>query len=111
MGRFTDYYNQDPILLAANVADMEAELKRAHAALAQKRLDCKHRWSEPKYDPIVHEAFHFAGDPPGTMGVDRQLPMDVPRREEPRWTRKCYTCLKVETTERTRDDVRKVPVF
>ena len=45
------------------------------------------------------------------MGVDRQLPMDVPREEIPAWKRHCSNCGLEEETRQTRDDVKKVPVF
>ncbi len=83
----------------------------AKIRLAELELACSHMWSEPIYEPIIHKAYHIAGDPPGTMGVDRQLPMDVPREEIPRWIRTCGLCGLMATTQTTRDDVKKVPVF
>lgn len=95
----------------AEVVRLENELMSAKIRLAEAELRCCHAWSKPAYDPIIHEAYHIAGDPPGTMGVDRQLPMDVPRQEIPRWKRTCSSCGITETTQQIREDIKKVPVF
>ena len=95
----------------AEVARLENELMSAKVRLAAAELQCCHAWGKPAYDPIIHEAYHIAGDPPGTMGVDRQLPMDVPRQEIPRWKRTCGLCGRTETTQQIREDIKKVPVF
>lgn len=77
---------------------------------AQRRV-CQHKWGAVVYDPIVTQAYTLPGDPPGTMGVDRQLPCYVPRREEARWKRECSECGEVEYTFNTQDKVEKIPVF
>lgn len=106
-----DYHNMTPAKLAELVEELQGDLKAAQMTLAAKQLSCAHQWSETVYDPIVHEGHQDPGDPPGTMGVDRRLPMWVPRQEIPRWRRTCPKCCKTEITSRTHDDVRTVPVF
>ena len=88
-----------------------ATLSDRKRRLQELQMGCNHYWTPTVYAPIIHEAYHIAGDPPGTMGVDRQLPMDVPREEIPRWRRECITCGLEQETRQTRDDVKKVPVF
>ena len=70
-----------------------------------------HSWAAPVYTPIVHEGYHDPGDPPGTMGVDRQLPMEVPRPEIPRWQRRCLLCGRSEYTERSVAATGRMPSF
>jgi len=97
--------------LTGEIAGLQAALDTKRAALRRIQTTCKHRWSEPMYTPNIQEGYQIHGDPPGTMGVDRQLPMYVPRKETPRWTRCCNECYIAQVTEKTRDDVKKVPVF
>jgi len=101
----------DPRVLRREVARIKELYEQAKQQLETAEESCKHDYTEPLYDPIVHEAFHSPGDSEGTMGVDRQLPMDVPRREVPRWYRECRRCGKEEWTERTREEVKRVPLF
>jgi hypothetical protein len=90
---------------------LRQELRRTEDALARAERTCRHQWDDPQGKPnhIHHEGYHVAGDPPGTMGVDRQLPMDVPSRTEKRWTRTCQKCGKVEHTQRTEEVVTHKP--
>jgi hypothetical protein len=61
---------------------------------------CKHRWVE-EYRPEDIPAVGWDGDPPGKMGVDRQLPGYIPAKTIPRWKRSCLECGKVEFTYRS----------
>ena len=72
------------------------------ARLDREEKLCSHVWGTIEYDPIEHKGYHFSGDPVGTMGIDRQLPMDVPSSIEKRWTRTCIICGKIEETKTTR---------
>jgi len=102
---------EDPRRLRRRVAQLKEEWEQEKAKLELIEKACKHDWTEPVYDPIIHEAYRDPGDPPGTMGVDRRLPMDVPRQEIKRWFRECKRCGKIEWTERTRQKVTDVPAF
>ena|SRR5208337_705499 len=106
-----DYFNADPKVLKRDIMLAGAELDRMRQALAEKQRACQHKWSDTKYDPIVHEGYQDHGDPPGTMGVDRRLPSWIPRLEIPVWKRACSECGMEQETRSTRDDVKKVPVF
>jgi hypothetical protein len=106
---------QDIINLRGNVASAQFKLKEAQVKLkeAEEHLNdkmrslfsaeatCNHVWREPVYAPEHQPGYHLIGDPEGTMGVDRQLPMNVLRRTIPKWTRTCLMCDKKETTDKT----------
>ncbi len=91
-------------------------LLKGEIAEKQKRLDairsaCNHNWGDIVYDPEVRPAGHFKGDPPGTMGIDRQLPFDYPEQRKDRWKRTCVKCGLTQTTDRKENKVTSVPVF
>jgi hypothetical protein len=92
-------------------ADLKNRLDSTHEEIRRIQSGCRHQWSETVYDPVVHEAYTFEGDPPGTMGVDRRLPMYVPRTEEKRWKRTCRRCDLTEYTERTDTRIDETPRF
>ena len=106
-----DYSRFTPSDLIDYIERRERDLAAIKSALDYKQRSCQHDWTEPKYTPIVREAYEHPGDPPGTMGVDWRGPVWVPRQEDPRWTRECKKCRKRDDTTQTRDDIRKVPVF
>lgn len=95
---------------AANTA--QQHLQNAQAHLRRLQDQCHHDWTT-KYDPIIHPAGSDPGDPPGTMGVDWRPPSSWPERQEPRWSRTCKKCRKVEYTTRSKPptDAQKVPDF
>jgi hypothetical protein len=95
----------DTTQLRRDIATTEANLQSLKERLAGIVRQCKmkgHSWSPVKYEPIEHKAYHFAGDPPGTMGIDRQLPFDVPASTTKQWSRTCLNCGEKETTQRTK---------
>lgn len=90
----------------------EREVARLRAEIAKIERNCRpHIWGEAIYDPIHHPGYHDPGDPSGTMGVDRQLPCDVPARIEKRWTRTCKNCGYIEETTHARQESVDKPVF
>ncbi len=89
----------------------EGEYKSAKARVESLERNCDHQWSKTVYDPIVQEGYHFEGDPEGTMGIDRRMPSYIPRQEKARWKRVCAKCGKVDYTERTQEQIQKIPVF
>lgn len=97
--------------LADRRGTLQFQFQQADALLKQERAACSHIWGETKYTPDITPGYHFAGDPEGTMGVDRQLPMDMPRQETPKWTRTCTICGLIETTTRTTVEKRERPRF
>ena len=97
--------------LDEEIAKLRQLLEYAVRDRDQIEKDCNHKWSEPKYVPIRHEAYTIPGDPPGTMGVDRQLPCHVPAKTEDWWERICENCGKLQRTDRTKDKIDKIPQF
>lgn len=88
------------------------QLGRLQRDLQEMEAACPHNhdpsnW-KVEYTPERIEGYHCPGDPPGTMGVDRQLPFDVPAKTIEKWTRKCKLCGKTEVTQQTRDVVTPV---
>lgn len=97
--------------LMTRIAALEAKLKTERRTLELLQRECIHQWGPVKYAPKIREAYRTQGDPPGTMGIDWQPPVDVPREETPVWTRQCTRCLKTETTSQTDQHVTKTPRF
>ena len=95
----------------AEINRLERELGAARSRIRAMERLCSHQWSEPEYTPDIRESFTTPGDPPGTMGIDRQLPCHIPRQETPKWTRTCQSCGTSETTTRTTEKVAKTPAF
>jgi len=93
-----------PTQLLREIATTSSHLTNLQARLEHLQRTCVHNWSEVKYTPDVQDGYQTQGDPPGTMGVDRQRPTWVPRSETKKWTRTCATCGKVETTGRTKSE-------
>lgn len=87
--------------------DAEEAEKRAKDLLSQLQQQirqCKHVWTDGKYDPIIHPGGYSPGDPVGTMGVDWRGPSSWPERREPRWSRECTICGTKEYTTKTVPD-------
>ena len=78
--------------------DLEKQANHMRRLAAQVKDSCHHNWEEIKYDPQRTPGYHFNGDPVGTMGVDRQLPFDVPPSTIDMWTRTCKTYGFVQST-------------
>ncbi len=98
--------------LRRKVATAREELRRLEQQLETAERTCPHRWTNATYDPIRTEGFMTQGDPPGTMGVDRQLPMWIPATTKDRWTRECLECGKTEETYDTQViEVLRTPRF
>ena len=104
------YVGDDPIKLRDEIWYKQQELDKQKERLAGMQARCQHSWTEPRYDPIITPGYE-AGDEPGTMGVDYIPKHWVPQQEAPRWTRTCKKCGLEQETTRTKEDVRKVPVF
>lgn len=86
--------------LHADIGRLEQLLYDKKKQLQDVYRACKHEWAL-SFTPIYCHAYTIPGDPPGTMGVDRQFDCHVPEKTVNRWTRICNKCGKVETTERT----------
>ena len=100
--------SEDPRDLRSEIRRKRQELDSLNRQLAQQERTCRHDWTAPEYTPDVQEGYQDPGDPEGTMGVDRRLPMWVPRQETPKWTRTCRKCGKVETTTRAKKERRVI---
>lgn len=97
--------------LRRDIAETAKRLDEMKNRLKRSERDCSHIWGDTKYTPEHHKGYRIEGDPPGTMGVDRRLPMNVPAETAPKWTRICTVCDKTEVTTQTSDKVEKVPRF
>lgn len=91
------------------IENLEAQMKPLHtesvhlkAKLMRIQTSCDHRWSEPERKVHRTEGYSYAGDKPGTMGVDFRSGGYVPSRETIYWTRKCKMCGKTQRTERAK---------
>jgi hypothetical protein len=90
---------------------LRESLKTAELELAWEVKECRHDWTQPKYDPIIREGYTSPGDPPGTMGSDWRGPVHVPRSETKRWKRECKTCGEIQYTSNTDTNVTETPKF
>lgn len=88
--------------LISGVQAAERELAARRASLAAFQRDCKHQFGQIRYTPHITEAYRTEGDPPGTMGIDRQMPVYVPRTETRKWARTCPLCGITQETTHTK---------
>ena len=84
-------------------------MNRKKSELDHHIRSCRHDYTKTKYDPIVTPGHYFPGDPEGTMGIDRQLPMHIPEERKDRWSRECNKCGEVEYTTRVNEEIIKTP--
>lgn len=82
--------------LRVAASDAAANHGRVKMELDTIQSRCNHRWGPTTREVARYPGYHISGDPPGTMGVDRQLPMDVPPSEEIWFQRVCLNCGKIE---------------
>jgi hypothetical protein len=106
-----DHKSRTAGMLEQEITRLKADLQEHEASLQGLQSRCIHQWGETRYTPDIREGYQDPGDPVGTMGVDWRGPMYVPRQETPRWSRRCSECGLVQQTERTRDQIKKVPEF
>ena len=97
--------------LRTQVEELTQGLSDAQRDLEQYVDSCSHKFSDPKYDPIRTESYKIHGDAPGTMGVDRRLPMFVPAKTENRWKRECGLCGEVQYTKKVNKSYEETPNF
>jgi hypothetical protein len=90
--------------LRSDIATAASQLESLKNRLAGIERSCQHSWDKPKYIPICYPAYQTQGDPPGTMGVDWQGPVDVPASTTRQWSRTCVHCGKSEITQRTKKE-------
>jgi hypothetical protein len=79
------------------IEKLDRQKRELEQELSQFQTACKHDFTV-EYTPDRQEARTFTGDPPGTMGIDRQLPFSVPAKTFPKWTRTCKNCGKQQET-------------
>lgn len=96
--------------LRERVTKLKGELTEAERELTDMVRNCQHQYGPAVYDPVYTPAYTIPGDPPGTMGVDRQLPCHVPAKTEKKWKRECELCGEVEYTTKSRPTAHE-PVF
>ena len=76
-------------------------------------MNCKHEWTEPRYDP--EEKTEFLPDLAKGLqgkGSDPYYDTYASKKTVPRWSRSCKTCGKVEYTHNeTVVEVKKAPKF
>lgn len=88
--------------LEEEIATLREQVRRKEWQLFEIQRTCKHKWTAPKYDPIIRPGGSSPGDTPGTMGVDFRGPCSWPEERTPRWSRTCTVCNKVEYTSKTK---------
>ena len=99
------YFPGDVILcprcLRRKVGEDTEGLEKSRRDLKALEASCQHDWSEPKYDPIIQEAYYSPGDREmgRELGIDSRPGCHVPRSETPLWRRQCRACGKVEETK------------
>lgn len=96
--------------LTRKIQALSNELSQLNYQLKLAQNTCQHTW-ETTYDPIVEEGYTIPGDRPGTCGVDWRGPVNVPRKETPRWKRVCTICDTSQYTEEVTEQVTKKPNF
>ena len=97
--------------LKLEIVELSRKLESAKERLNVIQGSCSHKWGPIRYDPIVVGAHTLPGDKPGTHGVDWRGPVDVPRKETPRWTRQCAICDLVQITDKTEERKVVTPRF
>jgi hypothetical protein len=97
--------------LRREVQEHRHALNRAEQELSALERACQHRWAKAIRDDKVTPGYQLEGDPPGTMGIDRQLPCYVPEQREERWRRECQDCGKVEYTSNFNEKTLREPKF
>jgi hypothetical protein len=95
--------------LEREIKEYTRKLKKAQNALADIDRYCQHEWGETENADIYHRGYRTQGDPVGTMGIDRQLPMSVPSSTEKRWKRVCKKCAKIDYTKNVNKNVTETP--
>lgn len=104
-----EYTKSEILRLESEIHSSQTALDQQKERLNRIREACQHVFGPTVADHIYHKGYHLPEDPPGTMGVDRQLPMDVPARTERQWKRVCELCAKIEYTQRVIKNVSETP--
>lgn len=97
--------------LRKKILSLKDELKKNEKALVVIEDSCRHVWLKAEYIPEYHEGYTIPGDPPGTMGVDRQFPCYVPAKTIKKWRRKCGQCGTTQITTRIKKVSSDEPEF
>ena len=89
--------------LRQKIREDTEDLQQTKMELKAFEDSCQHQWGEPKYDPIIRQAYYIPSDKERglEMGVDSQPGCHVPREETPLWRRRCSVCGKIEETKRS----------
>jgi hypothetical protein len=102
---------QEAELLRKKIIDLQKESEQAKDKLRSLENNCRHDFGKTVYVPEYYPGYMSPGDPPGTMGVDRQLPMYISAKTIKKWERKCKICGKTETTKRIKEISIEEPEF
>lgn len=87
------------------------ELERRVTQEKQQALCNNHDWVV-KHEWKRVEGYYFAGDPEGTCGVDRRMPMNVPSENiDQGWWRTCSKCGLREKAKSVKIETKEVPCF
>lgn len=97
--------------LRERVERNEREFLAAKKALDGLVESCMHQFGETIPAHIYTPAYTIAGDPPGTMGVDRRGPCYVEAKTEKRWKRICDLCGKEEYTTQIKQKIEELPAW
>ena len=96
----------EPSELRRDLRQARKRVESLECLVRELEAQCSHDW-DVQYTPVHHKGYADPGDPPGTMGVDRLLPYNVPSRDEDMWVRTCRKCGKSQVTERWKMQTRK----
>lgn len=102
---------RDIEVIEVELKEVENHLAREKAKLEALEESCGHDWDREEYAPIHKAGYQLKGDPPGTMGVDRELPIYVQPETIDRWRRVCRKCDRVEYTVQSQEILTRLPVF
>lgn len=103
--------NKKAEVLRKELADAQAKMLALKEQVTQMVSLCNHKWSNPEAAHIYHPAYQSAGDPIGTCGVDRRLPMYIPSRTDKRWKRTCLECGDEQFTTHVTSHTIETPRF
>jgi hypothetical protein len=102
--------------IRVHIESTKRRLRELEGKLRNIEENCnngRHHWGDVKDESYYVAGYTIPGDPPGTCGSDWRGPTYVPSYTQPKYTRTCKVCGKVQTTNREEEvkHITKVPRF